>query len=104
MDNFNFLKTDNNGVTISIKIVPNASRESILGYTDEYIKIKICAPPIENKANKQLILFLSKFFSIPKTSIEFISGEKSKIKRLLLNGADIKEIVKKISVYDRISA
>lgn len=102
IENINFLKETPQGVVISVRIIPNSSSELILGYTDEYLKIKVTAPPIENKANKQLIQFLSKFFGLPKTKVTFVYGEKSKIKRILLNNMTLAEVSNKIFIYDKI--
>ncbi|MCM1010824.1 MAG: DUF167 domain-containing protein [Fusobacterium sp.] len=77
-----FKQTDN-GALISFKISPNASKNEIIK-TEDGIKIKITAQPIDNKANKALIEFLSKQFKIPKTSIEIVKGHTSKEKTLLL--------------------
>ena len=59
------------GLVIKLKIVPNSSKNDII-LEEDFIKIKITAQPIENKANKALIEYLSKAFKIPKTSIEII--------------------------------
>ena len=76
------LKQTSDGILVNIKIVPNSSKNDIV-LEDEFIKIKITAQPIEGKANKALIEFLSKKFKIPKTSIEIVKGETSKEKTLL---------------------
>lgn len=99
---FNFLKETSEGVVISVRIVPNSSNDFVLGYTEDYLKVKITAPPIENKANKQLIQFLAKLFGLPKTRVSFVYGEKSKIKRILLAGKTLSEINNKIFIYDKI--
>ena len=75
------------GLIIRIKIVPNSSKNDII-IEDEFIKVKVTAQPIENKANKALIEFLSKTFKIPKTSIEILKGDTSKEKTLLLKTFD----------------
>ena len=77
------IKEIKEGLIIRIKIVPNSSKNDII-LEDEFIKIKITAQPIENKANKALIEFLAKTFKIPKTSIEIIKGETSKEKTVLI--------------------
>lgn len=81
------LKTTENGLIIKVKIVPNSSRNEII-LEEEFVKIKVTAQPIENKANKALIEFLSKQFKIPKTSIEILKGETSKEKTILLSTHD----------------
>ena len=81
------LKTTENGLIIKVKIVPNSSRNEII-LEEEFIKVKVTAQPIENKANKALIGFLSKQFKLPKTSIQIIKGETSKDKTILLSTQD----------------
>lgn len=76
------IKETNNGLIVRLKIVPNSSKNDIV-IEDEFIKVKITAQPIENKANKALVEFLSKKFKVPKTSIEILKGDTSKEKTLL---------------------
>ena len=77
----------NNGILVNIKIVPNSSKNDIV-LEDEFVKVKVTAQPIEGKANKALIEFLSKKFKIPKTSIEIVKGETTKEKTLLFKIED----------------
>lgn len=75
------------GLTVSLKISPNASKNEIIK-TQDGVKVKITAPPVDGKANKCLIEFLSKTFKIPKSSIEILRGETSKEKTLLIKITD----------------
>ena len=75
------------GLIVRIKIVPNSSKNDIV-LEDEFIKVKVTAQPIENKANKALIEYLSKKFKLPKTSIEIVKGDTSKEKTLLFKTTD----------------
>ena len=77
------IKEIEDGIIIKIKIVPNSSKNDII-LEEEFIKIKVTAQPIENKANKALVEFLSKRFKVPKTSIEILKGDTSKEKTLLI--------------------
>lgn len=77
------LKETKDGLILQIRISPNASKNEIIK-TAEGVKVKITAQPIDGKANKALVEFLSKQFKVPKTSIEIIKGETSKDKTLLL--------------------
>lgn len=81
------IKNVADGVIVKVKIVPNSSKNDII-IEDEFIKVKVTAQPIENKANKALIEFLSKRFKIAKTSIEILKGETSKEKTLLFKTND----------------
>ena len=76
---------------VKLKISPNASKNEIIT-TEDVVKIKLTAQPIENKANKMLIEFLSKTFKIPKTSVIIIKGETSKEKTILFKDTDENKI------------
>lgn len=76
---------------VKLKISPNASKNEII-ITDDLPKIKLTAQPIENKANKMLVEFLSKTFKIPKTSVIITKGETSKEKTILFKDADENKI------------
>ena len=90
------IKETSNGLLIRIKIVPNSSKNDLI-IEDEFIKVKVTAQPIENKANKALIEFLSKRFKVPKTSIEIVKGDTSKEKTLLFSIKDEEKKQKIIS-------
>ena len=93
------IKETQNGLLIRIRIVPNSSKNEII-LEDEFIKIKITAQPIENKANKALVEFLSKTFKIAKSNIEIVKGDTSKEKTLLIKSSDknkIEEIISKLT-------
>lgn len=81
-----FEKT-NNGLIVRLKIIPNSSRNEII-WENEGLKVKITAQPIENKANKALIEFLSKTLKIAKSNIQIIKGEMNKEKTLFISGID----------------
>jgi len=78
---------NNNELIIRLKISPNSSKNELV-FSDEGLKIKLTAQPIENKANKMLVEFLSKSLKFPKTSISIIKGETSKEKTLLFKYSD----------------
>lgn len=93
------IKDTIDGLIVKVKIVPNSSKNDII-LEDEFIKVKVTAQPIENKANKALVEFLSKTFKVPKTSIEILKGDTSKEKTLLFRVLDTKkreEIIERLT-------
>ena len=82
------IKQSNDGVSFTVKIIPNSSKNDII-FEDNFLKIKVTAQPIENKANKALIEFLSKYLKVPKSSISIIKGETSKDKTLFIRLTDV---------------
>jgi uncharacterized protein (TIGR00251 family) len=66
---------------ISIKGQPNASKSEFAGfYGGEAVKIRIAAPANDGAANRELIEFLAKNFSLPKSHVVLLKGETSRHK------------------------
>ena len=71
---------------LALKVTPGAKKNEILGWEDDYpqvgrvLKVKIAAPPVEGKANKEIVLFLAKSLKVPKSSIEVVHGTSGRIK------------------------
>ena len=101
---YKFVRKQDDGVLLNIHLTPNSSKNEIAGYTEDYLKIKVSAPPNDNKANKKLIEFLSDTFDIAKSYITFVSGEKSRIKKFLIKNINYDDVLKKIFVYDKINS
>ena len=91
-----FLFETQEGIILCVKLSVNSSCNKIVDYTDEYIRIKISAPPLENRANKELISYLSEIFDINKSKIKIVSGDKSKLKKLIIADTKIEYIIQKL--------
>jgi uncharacterized protein (TIGR00251 family) len=90
--------TDKTGheCTIQIRVEPRSSRPGIAGAYGEGIKVRLASPPVEGKANRELIAILAKELKIKKSDIEILSGKTSKDKVVKISGVkDIREILGK---------
>lgn len=79
------LSQKNNQQFLKVKILSNSSKNAIVGFENNRLKIKIQAPREKGKANKELIDFLAKFLKIPKTKITIKPGTTSSLKTICLN-------------------
>ena len=74
------------GVILNVRAQPRSSRSGIDGLLGDAVKVRIRCAPVDGKANKELIETLADAFGLPKSAVEFKSGETSKTKRILLRG------------------
>ena len=79
-----------NFLNIQVQIQPGSSKDQIIGLHNGRLKIKISAPPIDGKANQNLIEFISKALGVSKSKIEILKGRTSKLKTLKISGVDQK--------------
>ena len=82
----NWLKQTADGVVVNLRVVPRSSRNEAGGVIGDALKIRLQAPPLEGKANKALIEFISGKLGVSKRNISLISGETCRIKRILIAG------------------
>lgn len=76
-----------NELVLRIKVEPRSSRAGIVGPYGDALKVKLTSPPVEGRANKELVELLAREFGVHKKDIEIISGQSSKNKIVKLHGA-----------------
>ena len=84
---------------LALKVTPGARKNEILGWEDDYpqvgrvLKVKIAAPPVEGKANKEIVLFLAKALGVTKSSIDVVHGTSGRIKLVEIpDGTDLSKL------------
>ena len=90
------IRETRDGVTLAVRAQPGAKKTAITGVygegADAQLKIAVHAPPVEGRANQALIAFMAEFFSLPRSSVELVSGELSRSKVFLLHGASSAQV------------
>jgi len=86
-----------NEVRISLRIQPGASRNEVAGLASGVWRLRIAAPPVEGKANKELTLYLSEVLNIAKSNIAIVKGETGRDKVVAVYGLTADEIGKRLS-------
>jgi len=81
---------------ISLRVYPNASRNEVTGFTDEVLRVKVSAPPIKGKANKELIAFLSRLLGVGRGSVNIIKGHTTRNKVVAIDGLSREEVIKRL--------
>ena len=85
----------------AVRVAPRASRTAIAGLMgtgpDAVVKIAVAAPPVEGKANAELIAYLAEVLDVPRSRVEVTGGKQSKNKVICVRGADAAEVAAKIA-------
>jgi hypothetical protein len=62
-------------MTLRVKVTPRARRTEIAAkMADGTLKIHVAAAPDRGQANEELCSFLARHFSVPRASVEILSG------------------------------
>jgi len=92
----NFLREHPDGVLLSVKLQPRASKNEIGGPLGDELKIKVTAPPVDAAANEALIELLAEKLDCPRRRVELIRGQTSRHKVVKLNGFTPEEALKNL--------
>ncbi len=71
---------------LKIKVIPKASKNEIVGYKEDVLRVRLVAVPEKGKANEALITFLAKSWHLPKSAFSILSGETSRNKTVRIEG------------------
>jgi len=91
------MSVSRSGARISLLVYPNATKNEVLGVTDGVLRVKVAAPPVRGKANKELTAFLSQLLNVGKGSINIIKGHTSRNKLIAINGLSQEEVIRRLS-------
>jgi uncharacterized protein (TIGR00251 family) len=69
-----------------VRVIPRASKPGIAGTRDGALLVRLNAPPVEGAANTELIQVISDALGVPKRAISIVSGQRSRLKRLRVEG------------------
>lgn len=73
-------------VSIDVRVIPRAARSGLAGMRDGVLLVRLTAPPVEGAANAALIEVLSKTLRVPKRALTIVAGERSRLKRVRVEG------------------
>ena len=74
------------GVTLTLKVVPGAKRDRIVGELGDALKVAVSKPPEDGAANRAVAQLLAAALGVPVAQIAILRGHSSPRKEVLLRG------------------
>src|SRR3954465_14098503 len=91
-----YLKSQDNGILLSLKVQPRASRNAIGEAMGNELKVKVTAPPVDSAANEALVRFLAEVLGCSRGTVQLVRGQTSRHKQVLIQGMTISEVEAKL--------
>ena len=76
----------NGAVSFAVRLQPRASRDEIVGEYQGALKIRLTAPPVDDRANAALRKLLASRLKVPLSAVRIASGSRSRTKRVEIRG------------------
>jgi uncharacterized protein len=75
-----------------VHVQPNSRREGIEGEWQDALRIRVAAPPTEDRANQAVMKLLAARLKRPLSAVRIIAGGRTRIKRIAVQGATASQI------------
>lgn len=76
------------GIRLTLHVQPGARKSEVAGEHGEALKIRLAAPPVEGKANAELLRWLADYLGVPRKAVTLLSGERNRHKIVAVDGLD----------------
>jgi len=90
------ITSHNDTSRLRLRVGTNAASNEITGLSNGVIQVKVAAPPVKGKANRELLAFLSQLLGIGKGSLTIIKGITSHHKVVSVAGLPQEETMKRL--------
>ena len=84
-DQLTAFTSDGEGIRLNVRVTPRARKSAVTGLAAgadgrAAIAVKLAAPPVDGGANQALIAFLAAELGVGRSSVQIVTGEKSRLK------------------------
>ncbi|KAL6067988.1 hypothetical protein QOT17_008468 [Balamuthia mandrillaris] len=89
-----YLKAQGHDTLLQVWVKPNAKTSAITEVNEEGLGVSLNAPPVEGKANSELLSFMAETLQVKKNQVSLHKGAKSRAKAVLISNTSPEEILR----------
>ena len=94
------LHSGKSGAALTLRVTPRARKTEFAGVLEDGIlRMRVAAPPVEGKANAELLSFLARVLGVRKNRIEIIAGQRGLDKIVSVLDLSAEEVQARISAW-----
>ena len=91
-----YLQKRADGVYVSLKVQPRASKNEIGEVTGNELKLKVTAPPVDSAANEAVLRLLAEALDCPRNAIQLVRGATARHKQVRVVGMTADEVARRL--------
>ena len=80
--------------------MPSRSSGSVAGISGGAVRVRLTAPPLENRANEALVRFLAAELSVPRPRVEIVAGKRGRKKIVRISGVSRNELLRRLGLQE----
>src|SRR5207245_9532442 len=79
---------ERDAVVLHVHVQPRAGRTAVVGRHGNAVKVRVAAPPVDDRANAACAALLADLVGVAAASVELVGGARSRLKRFRLRGVE----------------
>jgi uncharacterized protein (TIGR00251 family) len=77
---------DDERTRIDVRVTPRGGRDTIVGWREGVLAVRIAAAPVEGAANAAMLKMIARRLGLPPSSVTLVSGARARIKVIEIAG------------------
>lgn len=70
---------------VRVKVKPGSKREEVKELSEDYLEVRVSAPPEKGRANERVLELVAKYYGVRKSSVRILKGETAREKLIEIN-------------------
>jgi uncharacterized protein len=91
------LSPDGDGTRVRVRTVPRAAASGIAGLHGDQVKVRVCAPPVDGRANAEVAAVLADALGVRVRDVTLVSGGRGRSKVLRVTGLTPPEVARRLA-------
>ncbi len=75
-----------------VRVQPRASKNELAGEYAGALRVRLTAPPVDNKANEECCRFLARLLGVPPGAVAIVSGQTSRDKLVRIHTVSAQQV------------
>ena len=86
--------------TFAVRVLPRAAKDGVAGLAGDAVRIRLTAPPVENRANEALVRFLADSLDVPKNRVKIVAGMAGRRKIVRVGGIVRSDLFRRLGLQE----
>ena len=86
------VRESSSGVSFGVRVQPRASRSEVAGEWQGALRVRLTAPPVDDKANEELRRLLADRLNVPLAAVRIAHGQHGRSKRVEIGGVTAAQV------------
>ncbi len=92
------MRAQGDGAVVAVRAVPGASAAAIVGLHGDELRVRVCSPPVDGRANDEVCVVLASALGLRARDVTLVSGRRARSKQLAV-ALDADEVRRRLAPW-----